>query len=54
MRKGGREETGKMNDRKVQLRMGSLNIGIMTGRGRTPTNMMERRKIDLLRVWKTQ
>ena len=34
--------------RRSLIRVGTLNIGTMTGRGRGLANMMERRNVDLL------
>ena len=38
----------------VRVRMGTVNVGSMTGRGRELADMMERRKVGVLCVQKTQ
>ncbi|KAK3515726.1 hypothetical protein QTP70_030172, partial [Hemibagrus guttatus] len=38
----------------VGLRIGTLNVGIMTGKGRELADMMERRKVDILCVQETR
>ena len=40
--------------RRSLIRVGSLNIGTMTGRGRELTDMMERRNVDILSLQKTK
>ena len=34
--------------RLLLIKVGTLNIGTMTGRGREPADMMERRNVDIL------
>ena len=36
------------------MRVGTLNVGSMTGKGRELVNMMERRKIDILCMQETK
>ena len=36
--------------RSVEVRVGTLNVGTMTGKGRELADMMERRKVDILCV----
>lgn len=38
----------KRKDSKIQLRVGSVNVRIMAGKGRKLADMMERRMIDML------
>ncbi|KAK3542975.1 hypothetical protein QTP70_008094, partial [Hemibagrus guttatus] len=56
------EEGGECTDREkrrkvglsVGLRIGTLNVGTMTGKGRELAEMMERRKVDILCVQETR
>ncbi|KAK3519736.1 hypothetical protein QTP70_003706 [Hemibagrus guttatus] len=53
------EEGGECTDRErrgksVGLRIGTLNVGTMTGKGRELADMMERRKVDILCVQETR
>ncbi|KAK3538624.1 hypothetical protein QTP86_008836 [Hemibagrus guttatus] len=52
------EEGGECADRerrgKVGLRIGTLNVGTMTGKGRELADVMERRKVDILCVQETR
>ena len=46
-----------MNRRKVkrvELKVGTLNVGMMTGKGRELADGMERRKVDVLCVQETR
>ena len=40
--------------RSVELRVGTLNVGTMSGKGGEIVDMMERRKIDILCVQETK
>ncbi|MCJ8743810.1 hypothetical protein PDJAM_G00098470 [Pangasius djambal] len=54
---GGRRVRRQREKRKGKsegLRIGTLNIGTMTGKGRELTDMMKRRKVDILCVQKTR
>ena len=56
-RRGGRrvqKEKQKRRSCKVELKVGTLNVGTMTGKGRELVDMMERRKVDILCVQKTK
>ena len=56
-RRGGkqvRRRKEKKRGRKVALRVGTLNVGTMTGKGREVADMMERRKLDILCVQETR
>ncbi|KAK3574646.1 hypothetical protein QTP86_011559 [Hemibagrus guttatus] len=44
----------KRNGKSVGLRIGTLNVGTMTGKGRELSDMMERRKVDILCVQETR
>ncbi|KAK3573700.1 hypothetical protein QTP86_032065, partial [Hemibagrus guttatus] len=59
----GRRSTGgrtvhrqkeKRKGKSVGLRIGTLNVGTMTGKGRKLADMMERRKVDILCVQETR
>ncbi|KAK3520862.1 hypothetical protein QTP70_034721, partial [Hemibagrus guttatus] len=55
--RGGRRvhrQREKRNGKSVGLRIGTLNVGTMTGKGRELTDMMERRKVDILCVQETR
>ncbi|KAK3563836.1 hypothetical protein QTP86_002735 [Hemibagrus guttatus] len=55
--RGGKKVHRQRNKRKgksVGLRIGTLNVGIMTGKGRELADMMERRKVDILCVQETR
>ncbi|KAK3551247.1 hypothetical protein QTP70_013986, partial [Hemibagrus guttatus] len=55
--KGGRRVRRQREKRKgksVGLRIGTLNVGTMTGKGRELADMMERRKVDILCVQETR
>ncbi len=43
-----------MQDRKVETKDGSLNVGTMTGKGRELADTMEKRKIDVFCVQETK
>ncbi|KAK3556096.1 hypothetical protein QTP70_005247 [Hemibagrus guttatus] len=49
---GGPRE--KRKGKSVGLRIGTLNVGTMTGKGRELADMMERRKVDILCVQETR
>ncbi|KAI5621580.1 hypothetical protein C0J50_18849 [Silurus asotus] len=56
-RRGGRRlqrRQGKEKCRRVEVRVGTLNVGTMTGKGREVADMMERRKLDMLCVQETK
>lgn len=56
-RRGGRRVNRQREKRKaksVDLRIGTLNVGTMTGKGREMVDMMERRKVDILCVQETR
>ncbi|XP_063859148.1 craniofacial development protein 2-like [Scylla paramamosain] len=56
-RRGGRvrKKQERRKDREVEIRVGSLNVGTMTGKGRKlAADMMEKRKIDVLCVQETK
>ena len=38
----------------MEVRVGTLNVGTMTGKGRELADMMERRKVDILCVQETK
>ncbi|KAK3571349.1 hypothetical protein QTP86_008270 [Hemibagrus guttatus] len=44
----------KRKGKSVGLRIGTLNVGTVTGKGRELTDMMERRKVDILCVQETR
>ncbi|KAK3523086.1 hypothetical protein QTP86_013134 [Hemibagrus guttatus] len=55
--RGGRRVRRQREKRKgkiVGLRIGTLNVGTMTGKGRELADMMERRKVDILCVQETR
>ncbi|KAK3532234.1 hypothetical protein QTP86_009512 [Hemibagrus guttatus] len=55
--RGGRRvhrQREKRKGKSVGLRIGTLNVGTMTGKGREPADMMERRKVDILCVQETR
>ncbi|KAK3558413.1 hypothetical protein QTP86_018017, partial [Hemibagrus guttatus] len=55
--KGGRRVRRQREKRKgksVGLRIGTLNVGTMTGKGRELADVMERRKVDILCVQETR
>ncbi|KAK3517034.1 hypothetical protein QTP70_032526, partial [Hemibagrus guttatus] len=49
-----RRQREKRKGKSVGLRIGTLNVGTMTGKGRELADMMERRKVDILCVQKTR
>ncbi|MCJ8737952.1 hypothetical protein PDJAM_G00030000 [Pangasius djambal] len=49
-----RRQREKRKGKSVGLRIGALNVGTMTGKGRELTDMMERRKVDILCVQETR
>ncbi|KAI5095129.1 putative helicase mov-10-B.2 [Silurus meridionalis] len=56
-RRGGRSlqrQQGKEKWRRVEDRVGTLNVGTMTVKGRELADMMERRKVDMLCVQETK
>ncbi|KAI5610013.1 hypothetical protein C0J50_5366 [Silurus asotus] len=56
-KRGGRRlqrRQGKEQCRRVEVRVGSLKVGTMTGKGREIADMMERRKVDMLCVQETK
>ncbi|KAF7696116.1 hypothetical protein HF521_006210 [Silurus meridionalis] len=56
-RRGGRRlqrRQGKEQCRRVEVRVGTLNVGTMTGKGREVADMIERRKVDMLCVQETK
>ncbi|KAK3527878.1 hypothetical protein QTP86_009837 [Hemibagrus guttatus] len=52
--RGGKREGEKRKGKSVGLRIGTLNVGTMTGKGRELADMMERRKVDILCVQETR
>ena len=54
--RGGRHVQGKRDRRKMThtLRVGSLNVGTMTGKGREVADLMERRRVNTLCVQETK
>ncbi|KAK3552305.1 hypothetical protein QTP86_010101 [Hemibagrus guttatus] len=55
--RGGRRvhrQREKRKGKSVGLRIGTLNVGTMTGKGREPADVMERRKVDILCVQETR
>ncbi|KAK3568688.1 hypothetical protein QTP86_013448 [Hemibagrus guttatus] len=55
--RGGRRvhrQRGKRKGKSVGLRIGTLNVGTMTRKGRELADMMERRKVDILCVQETR
>ncbi|KAK3570237.1 hypothetical protein QTP86_017142, partial [Hemibagrus guttatus] len=55
--RGGRRvhrQREKRKGKSVGLRIGTLNVGTMTGKGRELADMMERRKVDILCVQETK
>ena len=56
-RRGGirvRRRQEREVNRKVVIRIGTLNVGTMTGKGREIADMMDRRKVDVLCVQETK
>ena len=56
-KRGGKQARKRQEKRRtvaVALRVGSLNVGSMTGRGREVAAMMEKRQIDILCVQETK
>ncbi|KAK3555648.1 hypothetical protein QTP86_025616 [Hemibagrus guttatus] len=49
-----RRQREKKKGKSVGLRIGTLNVGTMTGKGRELADMMERRKVDILCVQETR
>ncbi|KAK3512202.1 hypothetical protein QTP70_000470 [Hemibagrus guttatus] len=49
-----RRQREKRKGKRVGLRIGTLNVGTMTGKGRELADMMERRKVDTLCVQETR
>ncbi|KAK3507156.1 hypothetical protein QTP70_009289 [Hemibagrus guttatus] len=49
-----RKQREKRKGKSVGLRIGTLNVGTMTGKGRELADMMERRKVDILCVQETR
>ncbi|KAK3544202.1 hypothetical protein QTP86_008342 [Hemibagrus guttatus] len=49
-----RRQREKRKGKSVGLRIGTLNVGTMTGKGRELADMMERRKVDILCVQETR
>ncbi|KAK3516824.1 hypothetical protein QTP70_023703 [Hemibagrus guttatus] len=49
-----RRQREKRKGKSVGLRIGTLNVGTMTGKGRELADMMERRKVDILCVPETR
>ncbi|KAK3570259.1 hypothetical protein QTP86_017110 [Hemibagrus guttatus] len=49
-----RRQREKRKVKSVGLRIGTLNVGTMTGKGRELADMMERRKVDILCVQETR
>ncbi|KAK3570552.1 hypothetical protein QTP86_022502 [Hemibagrus guttatus] len=49
-----RRQREKRKGKSVGLRIGTLNVGAMTGKGRELADMMERRKVDILCVQETR
>ncbi|KAK3554542.1 hypothetical protein QTP70_025394 [Hemibagrus guttatus] len=49
-----RRQREKRKGKSVGLRIGMLNVGTMTGKGRELADMMERRKVDILCVQETR
>ncbi|KAK3506807.1 hypothetical protein QTP70_028370 [Hemibagrus guttatus] len=49
-----RRQREKRKGKSVGLRIGTLNVGTMTGKGREMADMMERRKVDILCVQETR
>ncbi|KAF7706367.1 hypothetical protein HF521_019621 [Silurus meridionalis] len=47
-------QQGKEKCRRVEVRVGTLNVGTMTGKGREVADMMERRTVDMLCVQETK
>ncbi|KAK3512226.1 hypothetical protein QTP70_001101 [Hemibagrus guttatus] len=50
----GRRQREKRKGKSVGLRIGTLNVGTMTGKGRELADVMERRKVDILCVQETR
>ena len=59
-RRGGkqwkRKERNKVRKKvkKIKLRVATLNVGTMTGKGREVADLMERRRLDILSVQETR
>ena len=54
---GGRRKRGRREERKdmkIELKVGSLNVGTMTGKSREIVYLMERRNVDVLCVQETR
>ena len=55
-KRGGKHVRDKQNrrmGRKMEVKVGTLNVGIMTGKGRELADMMLKRKVDILCVQET-
>ncbi|KAK3509028.1 hypothetical protein QTP70_018534, partial [Hemibagrus guttatus] len=50
----GRRQREKRKGKSIGLRIGTLNVGTMTGKGRELADVMERRKVDILCVQETR
>ena len=56
-KRGGKQVKKQREARKRRcslIRVGTLNIGTMTGRGREPAGIMERRNVDILCLQETK
>ena len=47
-KRGGKHVRGKHKGRKMEVKVGTLNVGTMTGKGRELADMMVKRKVDTL------
>ena len=50
----GRREMERKKAKKIKLRVATLNVGTMTGKGREVADLMERRGVDILCVQETR
>ena len=54
MESSGEKGRREMKKRKIKLMVATLNVGIMTGKGREVADLMERRGVDILCVQETR
>ena len=53
-KRGGNHVRDKHKGRKMEVKVGTLNVGIMTGKGRELADMMVKRKVDIPCVQETR
>ena len=58
MQRGGGKQWRRKKERKkakkIKLRVATLNVGTMTGKGNEVADLMEQRGVDILRVQETR